>query len=144
MQLKFNENWEGGVEIPPFKMDNVSAVKLLRAILDSAVETCIHNYFSLSEAVAVQISQLVLSAKDARGERAFEPHAGLTAVYILLASIYYKQRVPAPCANALKRLANFVTRNGEGKGSVQKRAGGLLKAFRVSINQRRYDPHCRA
>eukprot|EP00965_Chrysotila_dentata_P064251 2128498-Pleurochrysis_carterae.AAC.1 len=107
MQLKFNENWEGDVENPPFKIDNASAVEFLHAILDSAVGTRIFHSFSLSEAVAVQVSQLLLSAKDAKRERAFAPHAGLPAVYILLASMYFRQRVPAPSTNALKRLANF-------------------------------------
>eukprot|EP00965_Chrysotila_dentata_P002724 88587-Pleurochrysis_carterae.AAC.1 len=107
MQLKFNENWEGGVENPPFKIDNASAVEFLRAILDGAVGTRISNSCSLSEAVAVQISQLFLSAKDAKRERVFAPLAGMPAVYILLASIYFRQRVPAPSTNALKRLANF-------------------------------------
>eukprot|EP00965_Chrysotila_dentata_P129581 4283895-Pleurochrysis_carterae.AAC.1 len=107
MQLKFNENWEGGVEIPPLKIDNASTVEFLRAILDSAVGIRISHPFSLSEAVAVQTSQLLLSAKDAERERAFAPHAGLPAAYILLASIHSKQRVPAPSTNALKRLANF-------------------------------------
>eukprot|EP00965_Chrysotila_dentata_P004020 130724-Pleurochrysis_carterae.AAC.1 len=119
MQLKFNENWEGGVENPPFTIDNASAGEFLRAILDSAVGT---------------------PPKNAKRERAFAPHPGLPAVYILFASIYFRQRVPAPSTNVLKHLANFVTRKGGGKGSVQKKAGSLLEAFRVSINQRRSDP----
>eukprot|EP00965_Chrysotila_dentata_P082308 2716686-Pleurochrysis_carterae.AAC.1 len=116
MQLKFNENWERGVEIPPFKIENASAVKYLRAVLDSAVGPRIFHSCFLSEAAAVQISQLLLGAKAANRERAFAPHAGsMPAVYILHASIYFKQRVPARSTNALKRLANFVTRKGGGK-----------------------------
>eukprot|EP00965_Chrysotila_dentata_P225381 6194717-Pleurochrysis_carterae.AAC.1 len=106
MQLKVNDS-EGGVEIPPFKIDNASTVEFFRAVLDSAVGTRVYHSFSLSEAVAKQISQLFLSAKDSKREQAFAPHAGLPT------------RVPAPSTNALKRLANFVTRKRGGKGSVE-------------------------
>eukprot|EP00965_Chrysotila_dentata_P182815 6036990-Pleurochrysis_carterae.AAC.1 len=94
----------------------------------------------MSEAVVVQISPLLLSAKDDRTKREFAPHTGLSAVYIVLASLHFKQRVQAPSTNALKRLAHSVTRKEGGKGSVEKRAGGLLQAFCLFINQRRYDP----
>eukprot|EP00965_Chrysotila_dentata_P028088 934167-Pleurochrysis_carterae.AAC.3 len=81
MQLKFDEIWEGCVEIPPFKIKNTSAVELLCAVLDSAVGNHIIHSFSVSEAVAVQIGQLFLSLKDADQAR-----TGLPAVCVLLAS----------------------------------------------------------
>eukprot|EP00965_Chrysotila_dentata_P014461 479262-Pleurochrysis_carterae.AAC.1 len=99
----------GGVEIPPFKIENASSIDSLRTILDRAVGTHISHSFSVSEAVAVQISPLFLSAKDDQTKRAFAPHTGLSAVYIVLTSLYFNQRVQAPSTNALKRLANSVT-----------------------------------
>eukprot|EP00965_Chrysotila_dentata_P143236 4733081-Pleurochrysis_carterae.AAC.1 len=140
MNLSFDAIWERGVEFPSFKVDSNSAVEFLRAVLDSPAGTRINNSFRLREAVAVQTGQLFLIAKDARAKHVFAPHTGFQAVYALLASIlYFKQRVPAPSTYALKHLANALTRKGGGKMFVDKRGSGLLEAFRVSINQRRYD-----
>eukprot|EP00965_Chrysotila_dentata_P124146 4103250-Pleurochrysis_carterae.AAC.2 len=71
---------------------------------------------------------LFLSAKDARAKHAFAPHTGLQAVHALFASIYFKQRVPAPSTYALKRLANSLTRKGVGKMYVEQRGQGPAPA----------------
>eukprot|EP00965_Chrysotila_dentata_P175138 5781055-Pleurochrysis_carterae.AAC.1 len=62
--------------------------------------------------VAVQICQLLLNAKDAATRRAFAPHYfGIGTVYIVLASLYFKSRVPAP-KDSLRRLSNLLARKG--------------------------------
>eukprot|EP00965_Chrysotila_dentata_P015309 506553-Pleurochrysis_carterae.AAC.1 len=96
MELKFEVIWAPTKEIPPFTADNISAVKFLRAVLDSAVGTMInHRTLMLSEAVAVQVCQLLLSGKDAKTQSMFAPHAGMPAVYVLLASLHLKKSVRA-------------------------------------------------
>eukprot|EP00965_Chrysotila_dentata_P076984 2541594-Pleurochrysis_carterae.AAC.1 len=79
MDVTFNVSWERGVELPAFKVDNNSAVEFLRAVLDSAVGTSIKHTFCLTEAVAVQVGKISLSAKDARAKHTFAPHTGLQA-----------------------------------------------------------------
>eukprot|EP00965_Chrysotila_dentata_P088153 2910870-Pleurochrysis_carterae.AAC.1 len=67
MQLKFATIWEGSlrlVEISPFTINNVSAVEFVCAVLDSKVGVTInHSYWCLSDAVALQVVQLLLGAK---------------------------------------------------------------------------------
>eukprot|EP00965_Chrysotila_dentata_P206500 6183572-Pleurochrysis_carterae.AAC.1 len=79
MDVTFDASWEGDVELPPFKVDNNFAVEFLRAVIDSAEGTSIKHTFCLTEAVAVQVRQLLLSAKDARAKHAFAPQTGLQA-----------------------------------------------------------------
>eukprot|EP00965_Chrysotila_dentata_P094706 3131898-Pleurochrysis_carterae.AAC.1 len=122
-ELKFEAAWARGLESPPFQADNLSAVEFLYAVLDSAVGRRIEHSFSVSEAVAVQIARLFLNVKTADTARLLAPHTGLSAVYIALAFLYHKQRVPAPGKDDLRR----------------RRAPGLLEALRVAVNQRRRD-----
>eukprot|EP00965_Chrysotila_dentata_P117355 3878868-Pleurochrysis_carterae.AAC.1 len=108
MDVSFDTFWERGGEFPPFKVDNNSAVKFPRAVLDSAVGTRISHSFCLTEAVVAQLGQLFLRAIDARTKHAFAPHTSLQAVdALVLASVYVKQRMPASSTYALKRLVNF-------------------------------------
>eukprot|EP00965_Chrysotila_dentata_P241443 6204294-Pleurochrysis_carterae.AAC.1 len=104
MDLSLDAFWERGINFPPFKVDNNSAVEGLRAVLDSAtVGKRVSHSFCLTEAVAVQVGHLFWIAKDAHAKDAFAPHIGLQSVYALLASI---QRVSVRGTYALKRLAN--------------------------------------
>eukprot|EP00965_Chrysotila_dentata_P261858 6214385-Pleurochrysis_carterae.AAC.2 len=43
--VSFEASWARGVEFPPFKVDNNSAVEFMRAVLDSAVGTRISHSF---------------------------------------------------------------------------------------------------
>eukprot|EP00965_Chrysotila_dentata_P196674 6177729-Pleurochrysis_carterae.AAC.1 len=142
MQLKFEVKWEGGVEVSPFKIENASSIKSLQTILDRAVGTHISHSFSVSEAVVGQISPLLLSAKDDQPKRAFAPHSGLSDVYIVLASLYFQQRVQAPSTNALKRRANFVSdQEGREQGVCGEESWRPASGFLcIHINQRRHDP----
>eukprot|EP00965_Chrysotila_dentata_P098743 3264867-Pleurochrysis_carterae.AAC.1 len=79
----------------------------------------------LSEAVAVQVCQPLLSGKDAKTKAMFAPHAGMPAVHVLRASLHFKKRVSAPSKDSLRRLSNVLTRKGGLKGAVEKRAVGL-------------------
>eukprot|EP00965_Chrysotila_dentata_P009595 311842-Pleurochrysis_carterae.AAC.1 len=138
MQLKFEEKWRAGVETPPFAFDNASAVDLLKAVLDRAVGTPISHLFKITKAVAAQTCQLLLTVKDAAARRAFAPHSGLSAVYILLASHHFKVRVAAPCKDWLRRFSNIMTRKTVGKGAAGKRAGRLVESFCNAVNQHKY------
>eukprot|EP00965_Chrysotila_dentata_P022630 749703-Pleurochrysis_carterae.AAC.2 len=90
------------VEIPPFTINNVSAVEFLRAVLDSTVGSSIKDSLCLSEAVVLQLRRTL---------------AFYQAVYAILASLHFKERVqPAPSTSALKRLANYLPRKERGKG----------------------------
>eukprot|EP00965_Chrysotila_dentata_P194306 6176300-Pleurochrysis_carterae.AAC.1 len=122
MDVSFDASWKGGVKFTPFKVDNNSAVvEFLRAVLESDVGTRIKHFCCLTEPVAkCKLGSLFLSAKDARAKHAFAPHIGLQAVYAPLASIHFKQRVPAPSTYALKCLVNSLTRKGGGKMFVDK------------------------
>eukprot|EP00965_Chrysotila_dentata_P119035 3935261-Pleurochrysis_carterae.AAC.1 len=111
-----------------------------KAVLDSVIGTPIIHSFSISDVVAVQICQLLLNAKDAATRRALAPHFGLGALHLLLASLYFKSRVPAPSKDSLRRISNILTRRAVGKGAVGKKAAGLVESFRMVINQRRYNP----
>eukprot|EP00965_Chrysotila_dentata_P192364 6175133-Pleurochrysis_carterae.AAC.1 len=66
MDVSFDAFWERGVEFPPlrFKVDKNSAVEFLCAVLDSAVGKRISPFSCLTEAVAAQVGQFFLSAKD--------------------------------------------------------------------------------
>eukprot|EP00965_Chrysotila_dentata_P176093 5814327-Pleurochrysis_carterae.AAC.1 len=46
MDVPFDASCERGVELPPFKVDNNSAVEFLRALRDSAVGTSIKHTWS--------------------------------------------------------------------------------------------------
>eukprot|EP00965_Chrysotila_dentata_P060077 1992491-Pleurochrysis_carterae.AAC.1 len=84
MDVSSDTCWERDLEFLPFKVDNNSAVELLRAVLDSAVGTQISHSVCLTAAVATQLGQLFLSAKNARTKHAVVPHTGLQAVYALV------------------------------------------------------------
>eukprot|EP00965_Chrysotila_dentata_P159408 5266282-Pleurochrysis_carterae.AAC.1 len=77
MQLKYEASWRAGGENLPFVADNASAdaVEFMKAVLDSAVGAHGSHSFRLSEAVAVQRSQLLLSAKNAATRRALAPES---------------------------------------------------------------------
>eukprot|EP00965_Chrysotila_dentata_P084848 2800688-Pleurochrysis_carterae.AAC.11 len=135
MELKYEASCRAGVETPPLVADNASAVEFTKTVLDSRVGTPIEHSFSIADAVAVQISQLLLNAKNAATRRALAPHFGLGAVYIVLASLYFKSRMPAPSKESLRRLLNVLTRK-----AAEKRAAGLIESFRIANNQRRYIP----
>eukprot|EP00965_Chrysotila_dentata_P111936 3701800-Pleurochrysis_carterae.AAC.2 len=77
MDVSFDTTWERGVEFPPFKVDNNSAVELLCAVRDRAVGTRISHSYCLTDAVATQLEQLFLSAKVTRTKHALTPHTGL-------------------------------------------------------------------
>eukprot|EP00965_Chrysotila_dentata_P214002 6187973-Pleurochrysis_carterae.AAC.1 len=139
LKLKFEATWARGVENPPFQADNLAAVEFLYAVLDSAVGRHIQHSFSVFEAVAVPIAQFTLNGKTSDTARSLAPHTGLSAVYIALASLYHKQRSPAPGKDDLKRLSNTLTRKEGGKGSVGRRANTSSGRLRVAVNQRRRD-----
>eukprot|EP00965_Chrysotila_dentata_P261440 6214255-Pleurochrysis_carterae.AAC.2 len=103
--VKFDLIWARTVEISPFKTDNIIAVNFARTVLESSLGARIQHFFAIfTEAAAVQNGQLFLNVRDADKVRVFVPHAGLPAAYILLTSLYHKQRVPVPSKGDLMRV----------------------------------------
>eukprot|EP00965_Chrysotila_dentata_P189077 6173126-Pleurochrysis_carterae.AAC.1 len=128
MALKFDTFREGEANFPPFEPDKSFAVEFLKTVLDSIVGTYVTQNATLSEAVVVQ--RLFCGKEAEITSSLFGAHSGLTAA----------QRVPTPHPNTVKRLWAVLTRKAVSKGFGGKRAGGLLEAFRVAINQKRYEP----
>eukprot|EP00965_Chrysotila_dentata_P187538 6172205-Pleurochrysis_carterae.AAC.3 len=75
-QVRYNLGG-GGLEIPQFTIDKVSAVDFLQAVLESTVRNNIYHSFCLSEAVAVQSAQLLLKDKGSNMKTLLAPHNGL-------------------------------------------------------------------
>eukprot|EP00965_Chrysotila_dentata_P176578 5830958-Pleurochrysis_carterae.AAC.1 len=66
-ELAFDTFWERGHELPPFKVDNDSAVDFLLAALSSHVGTVVkHSLSVVTEAVAVKIHELLTSEQRGR------------------------------------------------------------------------------
>eukprot|EP00965_Chrysotila_dentata_P192960 6175469-Pleurochrysis_carterae.AAC.1 len=97
MDVSLDAFWERGVDFPPFKVDNNSAVEFLRAVLDSTVGKRISHCFCLTWAVAVQVRQL-FRAPIKRAKHAFAPHIGLQTV---LACMHFSHQF-----SACQRLAH--------------------------------------
>eukprot|EP00965_Chrysotila_dentata_P208702 6184849-Pleurochrysis_carterae.AAC.1 len=78
--------WKAGQESRRFRIDIVSAVEFVNAVLDSAVDTCIIYNAAVSLAVSVQIYRLLC---DAHADSSLVlSRTGLAAVYIVIASLY--------------------------------------------------------
>eukprot|EP00965_Chrysotila_dentata_P031789 1060213-Pleurochrysis_carterae.AAC.1 len=128
---------KAGQKSPRFRIDVVSAVELVNEVLDSAAGTCINHNFAVSQAKAVQVYRLLCDA-HADASRVLS-RTGLSAVYIVLASLHHFKRLANPSDNAVKRLGALLTRKGGAKGAVGARAGELVVQLRGLINQRGFD-----
>eukprot|EP00965_Chrysotila_dentata_P036795 1224187-Pleurochrysis_carterae.AAC.1 len=135
--IKADLVWKAGQESPRFRIDVVSTVEFVNAVLDSAVGTYVKHNFAVSQAVSVRVYRLLCDA-HADASRLFS-RTGLAAVYIVLASLRHSQRVANSSDNTVKRLGVLLTRKGGGKGAVGTRAGGLVVQLRSLINQRRFN-----
>eukprot|EP00965_Chrysotila_dentata_P021639 717110-Pleurochrysis_carterae.AAC.1 len=145
-ELAFDTFWERGHELPPFKVDNDSAVDLLLAVLSSPVGTVVkQSLLVVTEAVAVQIYELLTSQQLDRVNARASGYAVMPAVYTALASLHCNERVRQPSEQTLKRLAVAALRKGKvGRiGFGGKRAVGLVKDLRLCVNQRCFDPDLR-
>eukprot|EP00965_Chrysotila_dentata_P256831 6212683-Pleurochrysis_carterae.AAC.1 len=117
---------KAGQESPRFRIDVVSAVEFVNAVLDSAIGTYIkHNVVAVSQAVAKLLVHRRLCDAHADALRVLS-RTELVAVYIVLASLHHSQRVANPSNKAVKRLRALLTRKGGTKGAVGARAGGLV------------------
>eukprot|EP00965_Chrysotila_dentata_P087711 2896063-Pleurochrysis_carterae.AAC.1 len=56
----------------------------------------------------------LLCGKD-QGAASLFARRGMGALYIIIASLHYSQRVPHACDSTLKRLSAALTRKGRGK-----------------------------
>eukprot|EP00965_Chrysotila_dentata_P009196 299556-Pleurochrysis_carterae.AAC.1 len=113
-ELAFDTFWERGHELPPFKVDNDSAVDFLLVALSSPVGTVVkHSLSVVTEAVAVQIHQLLTSEQLDRVNARPSAFAAMPAVYMALASLHCNERVPQPSEKTLKRLAVASLRKGK-------------------------------
>eukprot|EP00965_Chrysotila_dentata_P195853 6177229-Pleurochrysis_carterae.AAC.1 len=101
--------------------------------------TPISHSIALTEAVALQVCKLVCG-KSRYAVRSFS-QTGIPALYTILASLHRTQRVPNASNKTLKRMFVTFTRKGAG-GKLRaggRKAVGLFKWFKYSLNQRRND-----
>ena len=90
MQLTFDSSWERGRQLPPFLVDNKSAVDFLLAVVESPVGTGkMHSITVVTEAVAVQVYKLLTNPELDKSNARASIRTAMLAVYVALASLHY-------------------------------------------------------
>ena len=111
-------------------------VQLLRALLDGSCTMSSIPTFSVSEAVALQVHQLLFDGAAAH-LGAVEPT--YTHLYLLLAQLKFRQPVLPPDATTVARLRQVMMRAAAARGVT-----GLVVAFKEAVKQRKRDPEMKA
>eukprot|EP00965_Chrysotila_dentata_P025535 849227-Pleurochrysis_carterae.AAC.1 len=120
------QNWELGRPLPPFLVDNKSAVNFLLAVVENPVGTGIkHSVYVVTEAVVVQVYNVLSNPELDKSNALASIRTAMSAVYVALASLHYNQRVPHPSESTLKRMAVAFTRKGDiGQDRFWRQEGG--------------------